>query len=159
MKKILFVVFSLILTAGVFTSCEQTETFTHYECSANWDPGFTIHWSASEGYSVDPAVCDFIERFNEEPAWDSMRYVNRLYIKNYNFRSADAEAMDFYNRGLAAFKEVEAKYTKLCKELEKQTDMSFTMPVEYKVRRSVIGEPSMSKLLAEYSFVLKCNCD
>ena len=45
------------------------------------------------------------------------------------------------------------------KELEKQTDMSFTMPVEYKVRRSVIGEPSMSKLLAEYSFVLKCNCD
>ena len=151
MKKILFAICGLILAAGVFTSCVKTQTFTHYECLASFEP--------SDFPVSDPEVYDFYVRFNEEPDWNGMHYINRLYIKNLDFRAEDAAAMDHYNRWLGTFKEMETQFVKLCKELESRTDASFSVPVSYVVRRSVIGEPSKSKVLAEYSFVLKCNCD
>ena len=150
MKKIVRLVFVLVLVLGSLSSCTKEYKTTMYQISFGMEDYTDDHTiSDPEVKEVYRQILEELAKVNSLDSW-------QVEILNDRFETEDKNAMERYNNTLQQVKAGEARCRKLIEALGTQNESSFHITLVCSLTRWVAADSSTT-LMQEYRFELKYN--
>ena len=150
MKKIVRLVFVLVLILGSLSSCTKEYKTTMYQISFGMEDYTDDHTiSDPEVKEVYRQILEELAKVNSLDSW-------QVEILNDKYEKDDQLALDRYNSKLQLVKAAEARCRKKIEELGTQGGSSFHLTFVCKLSRWVAAD-SATKHMQEYRFELKYN--
>ena len=156
MKKFVgfFLVFALVLLAGVFSSCRKEDKLALYyfycdvtDCTA---PSTIEDPEMRAVYTL--LLADFIDDLSKL----KMSEIYETNVVNGKFDPEDQKQIAKYDVRLPDLQDLEARYRKRVEDLGEPEGLAFFLHCVFKLTRSTPADFSSTVYLREYEFDLRC---